>query len=48
MINLWYSNGFWTQSDGRYTRPQIVVKNLIEALKQENIPFILKNHEIRS
>jgi len=45
MINLWYSNGFWTQSDGRYTGPQIVVKNLIEALKQENIPYSVNENK---
>lgn len=39
MINLWYEESYWSYTGGRVSGPEKVVKNTIEALKQESIDF---------
>jgi len=44
MINLWYEEYYWNYTNGRKSGPEKVVKNTIEALEQENIPFSINQN----
>lgn len=41
MINLWYEESYWNYTNGRQSGPEKVVKNTIEALIQEKVPFAI-------
>lgn len=41
MINLWYSEQYWSHTNGKMNGPQKVVYNLQSSLQQEHIPFTI-------
>ena len=45
MINLWYEESYWAHAGGRVSGPEKVVKNTIEALKEECIDFSINQNK---
>lgn len=41
MINLWYSDQYWSHTNGTMSGPQKVVHNLQSSLKQEGVSFAI-------
>jgi len=45
MINLWYEKSYWAHTGGRVSGPEKVVRNTIEALKEESIDFSINENK---